>query len=673
MKLKYYALFFFTTISIKAISQEDYQKNKLESKINGAANYSYQMFFSAEEGVYYHKNLVQDSKTPANVQVSPLGTETIYIADGDVFIYDNYNFEVLLKDKIKLKLKEDPVVNIINNGDGSSYFILTKNGHLYKANTVKKDVEIVKLITTKPISLMAWNENKNLFVATYKNEVFFYDPIEQEETAGTVLDQNIHSLGLNSKDFEILLGLENGELRVLNQSLNKTILSKRLSATPLTAVLEDPLDHYIYAGDTQGRLYTYDRLKENIYLDREIHDGAVTLNGIYQPNRGKKYLITTGNDNYYKVFNTSRLEPNYLRIVNIETTKIRENFVKIRLNESTVSYDKRVTSDNIKSLSEATRTVVVDSLAKTKSALKPELSLNDKSITLNIAPFPTAEIPLFTPLKSLDGVKLSSVHFQLEADNTFSISDAIFSSPKGEIKYSTDKKAMAAYEEEISLAISKEIANKEAEIKNTLSAIVEKLKSNGQLNGVELSATATLKKEKDQNGEDELNLYASFLSKGTQLITAMTSSDYPPGKYNFNEAPAAVTLIDFFLETTKTNLNEYLTPGRKVTFNITGGTDKSGIAKAISYKNEFGPFKNFPFYFQGELSGLNMDESTGITLNSQLGFMRTYGVRDYLENNTTLFNETNNTFVHFSEQADQVGPQFRTIKLELVIHGVDKL
>ena len=673
MELKHFTFLFFLAFSLKGISQEDYQKNKLESKINGAANYSYQMFFSAEEGVYYHKNLVQDSKTPANVQVSPLGTETIYIADGNVFIYDNYNFEVLLKDKIKLKLKEDPIAQIINNGDGSSYFILTKNGKLYKANAIKKDVEIVKLITSKPISLMAWNANKNLFVAANKNELFFYDPKKQEEIEGVILTENIFSLSVNDKDFEILLGLENGELRVLNQSLNKTILSKRLSATPLTAVLVDPLDHYIYAGDTQGRLYTYDRLKENIYLDREIHDGAVTLNGIYQPSRGKKYLITTGNDNYYKVFNTSRLEPNYLRIVNIETTKIRENFVKIRLNESTVSYDKRVTSDNIKSLSEATRTVVVDSLAKTKSALKPELSLNDKSITLNIAPFPTAEIPLFTPLKSLDGVKLSSVHFQLEADNTFSISDAIFSSPKGEIKYSTDKKAMAAYEEEISLAISKEIANKEAEIKNTLSAIVEKLKSNGQLNGVELSATATLKKEKDQNGEDELNLYASFLSKGTQLITAMTSSDYPPGKYNFNDAPAAVTLIDFFLETTKTNLNEYLTPGRKVTFNITGGTDKSGIAKAISYKNEFGPFKNFPFYFQGELSGLNMDESTGITLNSQLGFMRTYGVRDYLENNTTLFNETNNTFVHFSEQADQVGPQFRTIKLELVIHGVDKL
>jgi len=673
MKLNNYVFIFLIAMAFNAIGQENYQSNKLESKINGAANYSYQMFFSAEEGVYYHKNLVQDSKTPANVQVSPLGTETIYIADGDVFIYDNYNFEVLLKDKIKLKLKEDPVVNIINNGDGSSYFILTKNGHLYKANTVKKDVEIVKLITTKPISLMAWNSNKNLFVAAYKNEVFFYDPIEQKETAGTVLDQNIHSLGVNSKDFEILLGLENGELRILNQSLNKTILATRLSATPITAVLIDPLDHYIYAGDTQGRLYTYDRLKKNIYLNREIHEGAVTLNGIYQPSRGKKYLITTGNDNYYKVFNTSRLEPNYLRIVNLETTKIRENFVKIRVNENKEFYDKRVTAENIRKILEATRSAVTDSLAKTKSEIKPELSLNDKSITLNIAPFPTAEIPLFTPLKSLDGVKLSSVHFQLEADNTFSISDAIFSSPKGEIKFSTDKKAMAAYEEEISLAISKEIANKEAEIKNTLSEIVEKLKSNGQLNGVELSATATLKKEKDQNGEDELNLYASFLSKGTQLITAMTSSDYPPGKYNFNEAPAAVTLIDFFLETTKTNLNEYLTPGRKVTFNITGGTDKSGIAKAIPYKNEFGPFKNFPYYFQGELSGLNMDESTGITLNSQLGFMRTYGVRTYLENNTDLFNETNNTFVHFSEQADQVGPQYRTIKLELVIHGVDKL
>ena len=672
MKLKYYALFFFTTISIKAIGQEDYQKNKLDSKINGAANYSYRMFFSAEEGAYYHNKLLVDSKTPTIAQVSPLGTEAIYIADGNVFIYDNISFEVLLKDKIKLKLKEDPIAQIINNGDGSSYFILTKNGKLYKANAIKKDVEIVKLITSKPISLMAWNANKNLFVAANKNELFFYDPKKQEEIEGVILTENIFSLSVNDKDFEILLGLENGELRVLNQSLNKTILSKRLSATPLTAVLVDPLDHYIYAGDTQGRLYTYDRLKENIYLDREIHDGAVTLNGIYQPNRGKKYLITTGNDYYYKVFNTSRLEPNYLRIVNIKTTKIRENFVKIRLNESTVSYDKRVTSDNIKSLSEATRTVVVDSLAKTKSALKPELSLNDKSITLNIAPFPEIEIPLFTPLKSLEGVSLTSFHFQLEADNTFSISDAVFYSPKGEIKYSLDKKTMAVYKEEISLAISKEIANKEAEIKNTLSAIVEKLKSDGQLNGVELSAAATLKKEKDQNGEDELNLYASFMSKGTQLVSTMVSSDYPPGKYSFNEAPAAITLINFFLESTKNNLGGYLTSGRKITFNITGGTDRSGIAKAIPYKNEFGPFKNFPFYFQGELSGLNMDESTGITLNSQLGFMRTYGVRDYLENNTTLFNETNNTFVHFSEQADQVGPQFRTIKLELVIHGVDK-
>ena len=36
MKLKYYALFFFTTISIKAISQEDYQKkvNLLRKKVS---------------------------------------------------------------------------------------------------------------------------------------------------------------------------------------------------------------------------------------------------------------------------------------------------------------------------------------------------------------------------------------------------------------------------------------------------------------------------------------------------------------------------------------------------------------------------------------------------------------------------------------------------------------
>jgi hypothetical protein len=112
MQFKSLSLLLLTTISVSLFGQEDYQKNKLESKINGAANYSYQMFFSADEGVFYHKNLVQYSKSPTIIQISPLGTETIYIADGAIFIYDNYKFEVLLKDKIKLKLKEDSIKKI---------------------------------------------------------------------------------------------------------------------------------------------------------------------------------------------------------------------------------------------------------------------------------------------------------------------------------------------------------------------------------------------------------------------------------------------------------------------------------------------------------------------------------------------------------------------------------
>ena len=673
MNFKSFILIPFLCIGLFSQAQEDYQTRKINAKLSGISNYSYQMFFSTDQGVYYHTKLVIDAKDQTQTQVSPLGTEALFVAEGDAYVYDTYEFEVLFKDKIKLKLKEDPIVKIVNNGDGSAYFLLTEKGALYQANILKKDVEIIKLISDSPISLLEWNANLNNFIAAFDNRLFFYDPVLQKTTEGTQLDQRILSMRVNEKDFEIILGLEDGTLMVLNQSLDKTILNTKLSGTGITGVLEDPVDHYLYAGDQQGRLYTYDRLKESVYLNREVHQGNLSINGIHQPSRGKKYIITTGLDNTYRVFNTSKLEPNYLRIVNLKMTEIRENFIKIKQNESDAAYDKRVTAKNVNTYLREQRIQIVDSLAKTKSSLESDIIIGEKSLSLNIKPFPEVEIPIYSQLNAKEDIDIEEIHFQLEKDNTFSITDVVLNAPEGPIKFSSDKKTMAAYEEEISLAISKKVASKEAEIKNTLSKIVEQLKSDGQLNGVELSANATLKKEKDKNGVDELNLYATFMSKGTTITKGMKSADYPPGKYQLEDAQATVTLMNFFLETTKENLSEYLSPGRKITFNITGGTDKSGIAKAIPYKNEFGPFKNFPYYFQGELSGLSLDESTGITLNSQLGFMRTYGVRNYLENNTELFNQTENSFVHFSEQADQLGPQFRTIKLELVIHGVDKL
>ena len=72
------------------------------------------------------------------------------------------------------------------------------------------------------------------------------------------------------------------------------------------------------------------------------------------------------------------------------------------------------------------------------------------------------------------------------------------------------------------------------------------------------------------------------------------------------------------------------------------------------------------------LAGLDVTPESGITQNSQLGFLRTYAVRKYLEKQNVAFTNTQNNFVHFSEEADGYGPEFRKVRIEIVFHDIDR-
>ena len=98
----------------------------------------------------------------------------------------------------------------------------------------------------------------------------------------------------------------------------------------------------------------------------------------------------------------------------------------------------------------------------------------------------------------------------------------------------------------------------------------------------------------------------------------------------------AKTLIDFFINSTKENLYEYLNDGTRVTFKLTGSTDSSKIGNSLPYEDDFGTFKNFPYYFQGSLNGMQLNSEKGITTNSQLGFLRTFSLLEYYKKDLEL-------------------------------------
>jgi hypothetical protein len=289
-------------------------------------------------------------------------------------------------------------------------------------------------------------------------------------------------------------------------------------------------------------------------------------------------------------------------------------------------------------------------------------------------PFSSIQIKLFENIVDLEKLSISEAHYLLKEDNSFEIKSLLIENPnENPIKFSSDRKTMRVYEEEISLALVKEVAKKEAEFKISLTDVVTNLRSEGRLNDVVLSVNSVLKKEKDSLGNNELNLHVTFMSRGIKAEIQKQTADYPAGKYSIFDSEAATTLVGFFIKSSGEKLKDYLTDGRKVTFKITGATDKSKITNTLPYDNEYGIFNNFPYYFQGQLAGLILNQEKGIKKNSELGFLRTYAVRDFIENHSDVFENTKRKYIHYSEEADAYGPEYRKIKIEMVIHQVGQL
>ena len=73
------------------------------------------------------------------------------------------------------------------------------------------------------------------------------------------------------------------------------------------------------------------------------------------------------------------------------------------------------------------------------------------------------------------------------------------------------------------------------------------------------------------------------------------------------------------------------------------------------------------------MGGLIVNSESGIKENSQLGFLRTYAVRNFIENFSDVFDNTKRKYIHYSEEADAYGPEYRKIKIEVIIHKVDQI
>ena len=642
----------------------------------------YSIYIQKKDGIFNIMNQsIFDSKKIKSLCVSPLGNEVLIIEEKRIGLFKiGKELEELNEVKYDIDLS---IQKIIVDTYGTEYFVLFSNGNLFKISS--DELKLEKISELNSIIDVAWSKNLNAIYAITSDKIMI---VENEKVTSSIsLKEVPNSLSILDNTYEIAVGFQSGNISLLSQNLKQLKLKTKISENKITSITPHLEDPHLFIGDDLGYIYSLNTISKKIGKSKTEHKNQISLSSIFSKNGSKinEYILSHSKGQSIKIWNALKFEPNYKELVQKILENFKTDFFKLKSNELDKDFITRTNPEISSRIFELEKQKIIDSIALKISDGKSSIKVIGDNVIFEVDPFEKVSINNTKGL--IDSyLKMSEIHFGVNNLNSFYVKDfkiknqidnsLIVYNPilDEKIKDSLAKAELVEKEKERkAIELAQQVSKQEQKLKNNLTSLVQNLKEDGKINQVDLSVNSRLVKERDSTGEEELNLKIAFISKGVTAAVGGKTSDYPPGEYNLLSSPSAKTLVEFFMNSTEENLSEYLKAGTRITFRITGSTDKSRIAGSIPYDGEYGEFKNFPFYFQGSLNGMNLNQNKGISANSQLGFLRTYSVRDFIENFTDLFDGTKNKFIHYSEESDKTGAEYRKIQIEITIHSIDKL
>ena len=650
--------------------------------IQNITSKEYSIYIQKKDGIFNIMNQsIFDSKKIKSICVSPLGNEVLIIEEKRIGLFKiGKELEELNEVKYDIDLS---IQKIIVDTYGAEYFVLFSNGNLFKISS--DELKLEKISELNSIIDVAWSKNLNAIYAITSDKIMI---VENEKVTSSIsLKEVPNSLSILDNTYEIAVGFQSGNISLLSQNLKQLKLKTKISENKITSITPHLEDPHLFIGDDLGYIYSLNTISKKIGKSKTEHKNQISLSSIFSKNGSKinEYILSHSKGQSIKIWNALKFEPNYKELVQKILENFKTDFFKLKSNELDKDFITRTNPEISSRIFELEKQKIIDSIALKISDGKSSIKVIGDNVIFEVDPFEKVSINNTKGL--IDSyLKMSEIHFGINNLNSFYVKDfkiknqidnsLIVYNPilDEKIKDSLAKAELVEKEKERkAIELAQQVSKQEQKLKNNLTSLVQNLKEDGKINQVDLSVNSRLVKERDSTGEEELNLKIAFISKGVTAAVGGKTSDYPPGEYNLLSSPSAKTLVEFFMNSTEENLSEYLKAGTRITFRITGSTDKSRIAGSIPYDGEYGEFKNFPFYFQGSLNGMNLNQNKGISANSQLGFLRTYSVRDFIENFTDLFDGTKNKFIHYSEESDKTGAEYRKIQIEITIHSIDKL
>lgn len=220
------------------------------------------------------------------------------------------------------------------------------------------------------------------------------------------------------------------------------------------------------------------------------------------------------------------------------------------------------------------------------------------------------------------------------------------------------------------IKIERAVASIDTTIKKDMGLLIQKMRDQQVItNNVQTSVDAKVEEETDSvSGEKLLNFHVEYKYEVVKAFLERQTDDFPLGKYKLLSSNAAKITMQLLKQAVENQLAEYLSNNTKVTIKITGSTDGTPIVGTIPYLDEFGEINNQEYFLNGSLDEITINKKSGIKSNAQIAFLRTYGVRDFIEKFVEQFRVTQNTFQHYAVIAKDRGAQYRRISIEIIIH-----
>ncbi len=214
------------------------------------------------------------------------------------------------------------------------------------------------------------------------------------------------------------------------------------------------------------------------------------------------------------------------------------------------------------------------------------------------------------------------------------------------------------------------VAKKDSILKHELNKYMGKMLTNNQISeNVETTVVTSVVQEKNELGEEELNLQIEYGYRVIKASIENQTDDYPAGKYRLVNSNAAKITCQILKQTLENDLQEFLLPDTRVSIKITGSTDGTPISNSIPYDDAFGDINGISYFVNNNLENVTITQETGITTNQQLAFLRTYGVRQFIETFVEPLQFTKNTFSHYAVVHNELGAEYRRITVKFTIHN----